>query len=1183
MTTPTGQPQPDPATPVAAGTLPTSPPAPSSTTTSSDAVSTYAPAQSNRLFDIANLKDDGSNFPMWKFRMEMILESRRLWSIVNKTEPCPSLAVQGQSAVNAWKERDHLAKLQISLTLDDSPLSSVMLARTSAEAWDKLLSRYEGKGKQTIATLIGELFRGTLSDQDSLETQLDAMQLKARLLEQLGQPLDDSLVAIAMVTSLPASYSTLRTILMSTYDTLSTDTVVSQVLNEERSRKEHNGTQSAFLARTSNTKGASKSTKAKPTSKAKKTKCAHCSKLGHTKEECRKLKAEQASAAIAKEVKDKTGDLTAKVATVQTGDETIRLFVANALNNQSRQTQWLVDSGASSPMSSQRDWFVSFKTLPTPKRVWLGDERYIHATGIGRVSLRLERGPDTEAAIIPDVYYVPDLNGNLLSVSHFVRRGYSVNFEQGGCSIVDASGSRIATASEREGLYILHATSIVAEEHAFVTSMDLFGPADRSPTSVLDPGPSPDVYALVANASRKSRADATTWHRRLGHISFDSVFKMVRSGMVKGMDIVGSLTRPKTPCSPCLLGKQSRDAIAKQTSAEYPRVNYRTHADLQGPMQTATPGGHKYLSLVVEGKTRHLHGDLLRLKSDQTAALKDYIARSEVVTGETFNILRTDNGGETVMEMARTMLQSSGLPNTYWGEACLYAIHIINRTPSRALGDDITPHEAFTGNKPSVAHIRPFGCKAFVHIPDEKRQKLDPKSLECVLVGWSASKRAYRLLHRSSGRIYESRDVVFDEGQPDELPHRVTVNVDPIPAPQAAPSPREQPARPTITVTVEDVADEGEAAFQPQTSTTTARSEPAAASVPQDDRSASPPPPPAPAPPLRRSTRVRRPALRDDDPRFKVSSYNRRRPAAPSQEAAPAVEGRNLEVDDDDDDADEAEVAEVLGPAGDEHANRAEALEDDPQTYEEAMSRPDADMWKAACAEELLAFAKAEPYDEVERPQNRKVVGCKWVFRLKRGADGSVERYKARLVAQGFTQVEGIDYSEMFAPVSKFASIRTVLTLAALFDLEIDQMDVKSAFLNGDLDEEIFMAPPQGSSCPDGHVWRLRKALYGLRQASREWYKKIRAEFESLGFVRSDADHSIFTKVEDGVLLIIALYVDDMLLVGNSRLAIDALKAALQTRFEMTDLGAARWILGMEIKRDRARHCERPCPDNNTI
>ena len=202
------------------------------------------------------------------------------------------------------------------------------------------------------------------------------------------------------------------------------------------------------------------------------------------------------------------------------------------------------------------------------------------------------------------------------------------------------------------------------------------------------------------------------------------------------------------------------------------------------------------------------------------------------------------------------------------------------------------------------------------------------------------------------------------------------------------------------------------------------------------------------------------------------------------------VKGRNGDSDAGADTGD-AKAGDILGQVGDGHANHATALRDDPQTYKEAMSRPDADMWKAACAEELLAFAKAELYDGVECPQNRKVVGCKWMFHIKRGAGGSIEWYKARLVAQGFTQVEGVDYSETFAPISKFASICTLLTLAALFDLEVDQMDIKSVFLNGKLDEEIFMAPPPGSSCSEGFVWRLFKVLYGLKQASREWYKMI--------------------------------------------------------------------------------------------
>ena len=141
-----------------------------------------------------------------------------------------------------------------------------------------------------------------------------------------------------------------------------------------------------------------------------------------------------------------------------------------------------------------------------------------------------------------------------------------------------------------------------------------------------------------------------------------------------------------------------------------------------------------------------------------------------------------------------------------------------------------------------------------------------------------------------------------------------------------------------------------------------------------------------------------------------------------------------------------------------------------------------------------------EVYEEVQKPHDRKIVGCKWVFRYKLGSDGQIEKYKARLVAQGFSQVEGIDYNETFAPVTKFNSIRLLLALSARYDWEIHQMDVKSAFLNGELNEEIYMRVPPGYKAAPGTVWRLKKALYGLKQASREWYKKLSSELSSLGF-----------------------------------------------------------------------------------
>jgi hypothetical protein len=148
-------------------------------------------------------------------------------------------------------------------------------------------------------------------------------------------------------------------------------------------------------------------------------------------------------------------------------------------------------------------------------------------------------------------------------------------------------------------------------------------------------------------------------------------------------------------------------------------------------------------------------------------------------------------------------------------------------------------------------------------------------------------------------------------------------------------------------------------------------------------------------------------------------------------------------------------------PSADEHAYRADASED-PRTFEEAANRPDADLWQAAMLEELKVFEKIGLYEEVARLKDRKVISSKWVYKIKRGPTGEIEKYKARLVAKGFTQVEGIDYTETFAPVTKFSTIRILLALAAELDLEIHQMDVKSAFLNGELEEEIYLEMPPG-------------------------------------------------------------------------------------------------------------------------
>ena len=249
------------------------------------------------------------------------------------------------------------------------------------------------------------------------------------------------------------------------------------------------------------------------------------------------------------------------------------------------------------------------------------------------------------------------------------------------------------------------------------------------------------------------------------------------------------------------------------------------------------------------------------------------------------------------------------------------------------------------------------------------------------------------------------------------------------------------------------------------------------------------------------------------------------------------------------------------------------ANDDEPLCYKEAVEGSNSDKWKAAMKEEMMALGKNGTWDLVELPKGRKTVGCKWVFKLKRGVNDTEDRYKARLVAKGFSQKAGIDFHEIFSPVVKIVSIRIVLALVALFDLELQQLDVKTAFLHGDLDEEIYMEQPEGfvQHRNAKFVCRLKKSLYGLKQSPRQWYKKFDSFMLSQKYVRSEYDHCVYFKqLNNGIFIILVLYVDDMLLASKSIEEINRLKAQMARTFDMKDLGAARQILGMEIFRDRS-------------
>ena len=246
--------------------------------------------------------------------------------------------------------------------------------------------------------------------------------------------------------------------------------------------------------------------------------------------------------------------------------------------------------------------------------------------------------------------------------------------------------------------------------------------------------------------------------------------------------------------------------------------------------------------------------------------------------------------------------------------------------------------------------------------------------------------------------------------------------------------------------------------------------------------------------------------------------------------------------------------------------------DDEPATYGAAMKGPDNEKWLEAMKSEIDSMYQNDVWTLMHLPEGARPIECKWVFKKKLDKDGNVHIYKARLVAKGFKQIHGIDYDETYSPVAMFKSIRIILAIAAFHDYEIWQMDVKTAFLNGNLEEDVYMTQPPGFASPEGPemVCKLQRSIYGLKQASRSWNLRFNKAIKEFGFVRSEEEPCVYKKVSGRNVAFIVLYVDDILIIGDSIPLLESVKAWLCKCFSMKDLGEAQFILGIKIYRDRA-------------
>ncbi|KAL4335653.1 hypothetical protein GQ457_07G001670 [Hibiscus cannabinus] len=652
---------------------------------------------------------------------------------------------------------------------------------------------------------------------------------------------------------------------------------------------------------------------------------------------------------------------------------------------------------------------------------------------------------------------------------------------------------------------------------------------------------------------------ASLWHKRLGHISKGRIERLVSNGILESLDFTDF-----NVCVECIKGKQTK--IKRLGANKSTDVLELIHTDICGPFPTASWNGQQYFITFIDDYSRYGYLYLIHEKSQYLDVFKSYKAEVENQHNKRIKKVRSDRGGEyygrydgsgeqrpgpfaqfleecgivpqytmrgspsmngvaerrnrTLKDLVRSMIAHSTLPESLWGEALKTAAYILNRVPTK--GAEKTPYELWTGQKPVLKHFHIWGCPAEARLYRPHENKLDPKTVSSYFIGYSERSRGYKFYDPTIKKIFETGTATFFEDV--EFGGRNKVR---------------------------DIAFEEDLSFN---SVPTFTFDDVQVPIPIINQEVNPEP--------QQDNVEQLPPIQDE---VIVPEEQIQEPQEQTQQPPEQVLLRRS-------------TRERKNAISDDYIvflqeNQEGMMEDDPINFHHAMQSINSQKWIDAMQEEYKSMQDNKVWELVSLPEGEKPIGCKWIFKTNRDANGNVERYKALLVAKGYTQKEGIDFLETFSPVSSKDSFRTIMALVAHFDLELHQMDVKTAFHNGDIEETIYMVQPENfeSGDPKNIVCKLTKSIYGLKQASRQWYHKFNQVIVSFGFEMNIVDDCVYHKFSGSKYIFLVLYVDDILLAGNDIGLLHETKRFLSKHFEMKDLGDASFVLGIEIHRDRSR------------
>ncbi|KAJ3704083.1 hypothetical protein LUZ61_007788 [Rhynchospora tenuis] len=794
-------------------------------------------------------------------------------------------------------------------------------------------------------------------------------------------------------------------------------------------------------------------------------------------------------------------------------------FAAQVPASSTDSQTWVLDSGATNHVTSDLNNLSSFFEYAGSDTLQVGNGAGLPIQHTGDAFFSLSN----HNIKLSNILHVPSFTCNLISISKLISDNPNllIEFSNSYCIIkLLPTMSTLLQVPNVKGLYAVKFSS--------------------SPTA---------FYGV--------QASATKWHYRLGHPSKDVTLNVVNRFQLP------CISNKLTICHDCSIAKAHRLPFTASSSVSTFPLEI-IHSDVWGPSPILSHNGFRYYVVFIDDYSKYTWVYFLKNKHEVPHIFSQFKAQVENLLQSTIKILRTDGGTEFkpiaaqhpqithqtscpytpqqngvaerkhrhLIELALANMAHAHIPMVYWDEIVSSMAFLINRLPNHS---HVIPYEVLFKKQPDYSQLKVLGCLCFPYTRPYNKNKLEPRSLPCIFIGYTSAQKGYMCLHVPTNRVYVSRHVEFDE---ESYPFQQNQKHNNTSVTEATVQSSLQLLQPIIPL-------EPISTTQPTTSNNV---------VPSNN---SPPQPVLPSIPDNTTS-----TATQNTPILQTSQAHQHTPQITQSVSTTSTLTSSKHPM-----TTRTRDNTIKTKKFPHHVSYIAATDTEPTCFSKAVSSPE---WRQAMALEIDALARNNTWVLVPPPDNQSVIGCKWVYKLKHNSDGSINRHKARLVAKGYNQIEGVDFFETYSPVVRPATIRLLLSLAVSSGWPVKQLDVHNAFLHGELSEEVFMQQPQGfvdKSFPD-YVCKLKKSLYGLKQAPRAWFQKLSSTLTAAGFHASQYDPSLFICHISGQSIFILIYVDDILITGSDKNLIQSCISHLHTKFALKDLGNIHYFLGIE-----ALHC----------